>query len=389
MTRSAPLVLDPLVQSNQIGDNRVQSDQVAGSQSGRAVSGSQRIRVRVDGDALRIRILAQNVAPFASAASGDALSANVVEGQAGPIAAGLVGGAQASQLGNNDVELGQAARAQSGDAVAGSQEIGVEVHGSVKELAVLAQNTAPGALASSGRALASNDAIGAAGPVAAAGLGSAQAAQTGNNRVVIDQLAQATSGDALAGSQVIGVDVSGHVDGLAVMASNGSAGSLAHSGDAVARNSAAAVAGPSSFVFAGDAMSAQFGSNDVIVDQRAEATSGLALSGAQLVSIRAMGGIGQGAVMPMNDSALTLALSGAAVAGNSLLGTEGPIATGLVGNAMTQQAGLNSLTADQDVQMQTGDALSSAQVVKLLAPSRGAWGGGAPPSRSSLFGPKL
>jgi hypothetical protein len=370
LTAAAPLFLDPVVRSTQNGDNRVQFSQDAFATSGDAVSGSQKLALTVEGDASRIRVLAQNASPDAEAVSGDADAGNVIEGQAGGEASGAGADAQAGQIGDNDVVLDQAARARSGDALAGSQDIAVRVTGSVGELTVLAGNASEGAMATSGDATALNDAAGIGGPVASTDSGSAQAGQIGDNRVDIGQVASATTGDAIAGSQVIDIQVGGSVGDLGVLASNMSDDAIAMSGDAVAGNVAEAIGGPSATTLDGTAMAAQLGDNDVLVDQVADAVSGLAVAGAQVVRIEIGGGVGHGAVLPSNTSNLAQALSGAAVATNDAGGEIGPHASGTA--ATVQQQGDNTLVLDQDNRSATGDAVAGGQVTGYVVGDSGA-----------------
>lgn len=353
---------------NQNGDNQIGVSQESIASSGDALSGSQRFRLHVDGDAGDVRINAQNSAPGAFANSDDASADNSVTGNAGGSASGD-SGAQAGQIGDNDVNIDQDARARSGDALAGSQQIEVDVNGSVRDLAVLAQNASSGAVATSGDAFAGNDATGVAGPGATSQDGPALAGQIGDNHVDIGQSAAASTGDAIAGSQVIDIVVTGSVGDLAVLADNNSDGAQARSGDALAVNSAAAVAGPVAGSTDGDAMSSQFGDNFVTVGQAAQATSGRAIAGSQVISVTVGGVIANAAIQPINASQGASAVSGSATADNLAGGSLGPIATaGSIGQA--QQAGNNELTVDQWVLPSTGDAVSGSTVVGLVEPSR-------------------
>ena len=169
----------------------------------------------------------------------------------------------------------------------------MNISGSVGELAILATNAAPGARAVSGNAIATNDAEMHAGPKATGLVGEATAAQVGDNRVAVDQTATATSGDAIAGSQVIGVNVGGDAGSLAVLASNGADGSFAASGSALAVNRAEVDAGPSARTLLGGANAAQIGDNRIALDQTATATTGDALAGSQVIGIVVGGEIGQ------------------------------------------------------------------------------------------------
>jgi hypothetical protein len=349
----------------QTGNNRVDAAQDALANSGDATTGSQRVKVHVEGDARWVRVLATNVAFGATAQTGDAVSANATQGAAGAGTTSSDGPAQAGQTGSNEVAVDQDARSRSGDAYAGSQEIDVRVTGSVGEVAILATNTAPGAVAQTGDAIASNAATVSAGAHAASGNGPAQAAQVGDNRVDVNQNAIAHSGDAVAGSQVIGVHVGGSVGTLNVLVANDATGAAARSGDALAGNVARAVAGPTALATNGDAATSQVGSNVVAVDQTAEAQSGRALAGAQVIAIEVAGGIGQSSIQPMNTSIGTLAASGNVVALNDASGSVGPQGSA-TGNASTLQAGSNDLTLAQDARPTSGDAVAGGQVVGIV-----------------------
>jgi hypothetical protein len=181
----------------------------------------------------------------------------------------------------------------------------------------------------------------------------------------VNQNAIAHSGDAVAGSQVIGVHVGGSVGTLNVLVANDATGAAARSGDALAGNVARAVAGPTALATNGDAATSQVGSNVVAVDQTAEAQSGRALAGAQVIAIEVAGGIGQSSIQPMNTSIGTLAASGNVVALNDASGSVGPQGSA-TGNASTLQAGSNDLTLAQDARPTSGDAVAGGQVVGIV-----------------------
>lgn len=384
-TDAAPVVLDPLVQANQTGDNRIEVSQDAATASGDAMSGVQKVAVSIDQDAAAVHVLAQNASPGASAASGDATAGNVAGGVAGPVANGVVADAQAGQIGDNDVIVDQDAHARSGDAEAGTQQIEVWVSGSVGEVAILASNASPRAFAVSGDAVATNTASAAAGPDATSMLGDARAGQVGDNRIDVDQTAFASTGDAVAGSQVIGVVIGGDAGRVAVLASNDSRGAFASSGDAVAVNTAAATTGPTASALIGDASAAQVGDNRIEVDQTASASTGDAVAGSQVIGIVIGGQAGQTAVLAGNDAAAALALSGAAAPVNIVGGHAGPVSAA-TGVAVTQQSGRNVVDVTQALDGTSGDAVAGAQVVGTVQAQGGLLvAGAAPEADRQLF----
>ena len=108
----------------------------------------------------------------------------------------------ASQLGDNDVDIAQAATAISGDAVVNSQVTGIV---GARDAVVQGQNSATGGTADSGAADAANEALGSgAGPVATSSVGTGLASQNGDNVADVAQDAESVSGDGVAGSQVVG-----------------------------------------------------------------------------------------------------------------------------------------------------------------------------------------
>lgn len=363
LTRHAALELDPSARTIQTGENVIDLVQDADSNTGDALSGNQRLTLVVEGDAAAVHVMAQNASPGASAASGDAVSGNELEGQAGGSADAA--GSQAGQTGDNDIDLTQDANARSGDALAGSQEVVVRVTGSVGDLAVLAQNASPDASAISGDAIATNETDVGAGPVAVAEDGAAQSGQVGDNRVRVDQSARATTGDAISGSQVIDVEVGGSVGEAALLLANDSDGAVAESGDALAENVLEVLVGPLAVSADGAATAAQLGDNDVRLDQFASAVSGSAVAGAQTVRWSIGGSVGKAVLMPVNNCAEAEAISGESDASNDAEGDAGPQAEGDA--TMVQHRGGNDVSLNQDLISETGDAVSGGQVLGLAA----------------------
>jgi len=260
------------------GDNEVELNQDSNAMSGDAVAGSSVIGVVAQGGS--VSIVADNVSEDAEAESGDADATNDAPTVfAGPIVAddlGFLFGEEpvdpaldtdadgipdvqepgcefnpdpacapvqgASHLddddpltaviaheGDNDLELDQDAAANSGDAVAGAQVIGV-VTDETGDVSIDASNVSEDSEAESGEATAHNVVdLAFAGPIAVTGedgtdtviiadllddTGALEAliAQDGDNDLEAGQGLEIDSGDAVGGGQVIGVVAGGSVD---------------------------------------------------------------------------------------------------------------------------------------------------------------------------------
>jgi hypothetical protein len=107
----------------QDGDNEMDADQEAGSKSGDTVAGGQATGVAASGDQ-DVTIRNTNNSENDQATSGDASAGNLFGGTVGPIngGPGLI-----FQVGDNELDLGQTAESETGDAVAGGQVTGVVV----------------------------------------------------------------------------------------------------------------------------------------------------------------------------------------------------------------------------------------------------------------------
>lgn len=187
-------------QASQIGSNSVAISQSAVAKSGDAVVGSQITGIVGGGNAT---VQNQNSGTDGFAASGDAVASNLIDGlSVGPSAFSDGANAMASQLGDNDIDIAQAASAITGDAVVNSQVTGIV---GARDAVVQGQNSADGGIADSGPADAANDIFGGgAGPVATSSIGTGLASQNGDNVADVAQDAESVSGDGVAGSQVVG-----------------------------------------------------------------------------------------------------------------------------------------------------------------------------------------
>lgn len=305
-----------------------------------------------------------NSAIGAIAGSGPAVATNTAAVGAGPSATALLGSAQSQQFGNNTTVVNQNANARSGDAVAGSQVVGVVGGGPTT---VLGSNNCIGCVAASGPAVAVNAVAAGAGPSATAVLGSANTQQFGNNTTVVNQTSDARSGDAVAGSQVTGI-VGGF--GSTVLNQNSCFGCLALSGPAIAPNFALVRSGPSAFGLLGFSNASQVGNNDAILSQRSISRSGDALAGSQTTGL-----VGGGNILGSNFGFLPFAASGLATGGNVALGGAGPQAGPAgIGIASTSQTGNNNAVADQLSDIRSGDGVAGSQVNGVVAQEAGVLG---------------
>lgn len=220
------------------------------------------------------------------------------------------------------------------------------------------QNSSSGGFAQSGDARVTNVAVVNAGPSASSSGGPAQASQIGSNHVVVDQTGVAKSGDAVVNSQITGIVGGGN---NTVQNQNSGIGGLAISGDADVSNTAFVNVGPfagTSLVSPTAAQASQIGNNEAVISQSAEAITGDAIVNSQVTGI--VGGW-DSTVQGQNNAFGGLATSGAAGAGNALLGSGlGPIATG--GTGLASQNGSNFSDIAQAAQSGSGDSVSGSQV---------------------------
>ena len=262
-------------QAQQFGSNDAVIEQSTTVASGDAVAGSQVTGIVGGGESV---VQNQNSSEGAVATSGNVTVVNASTVNVGPSANGA--GAQAQQIGDNSAVVHQDVEVTSGDAVAGSQVTGL-VSEERGHLTVQNQQSSDDAIATSGDVVAVLASAVNVGPSAnSTGDGDAMAEQIGDNVADVDQHVVIGSGDAVAGSQVIG-GVGG--DDVTVQAQNSSDGATATSGEVVAVVDAEVNVGPSADAEDGEAMAAQIGDNDAVVSQHVEVTSGDAVAGSQVV----------------------------------------------------------------------------------------------------------
>jgi hypothetical protein len=267
-------------QAQQLGSNNVLLNQNSNAKSGDALAGSQVTGVVGGGPST---VMNSNNAIGAVSLSGPAISTNVGLANAGPSAGALLGAANVSQAGNNNVVVNQGSHAVSGDALAGSQVSGVV--GGVDPI-VMNQNSSIGTLALSGPAISTNVGVPVAGPAALGVLGFSGASQLGDNDAILTQSSGAHSGDALAGSQSTGIVAGGGLGRNFVGGSNFALLPFGFSGPALANNLAFGGPGPRSGPgILGASSASQAGSNTAALDQSIDATSGDGLSGSQVSGV--------------------------------------------------------------------------------------------------------
>lgn len=355
--------------ASQTGDNNVVASQDVVLSSGDGISGGQVVGAVAEGDVV---VQASNDASLAFAASAPVFGftggipglGNVATVNAGPTAGGLgilglpnfaLLSGQAQQTGDNSVVGSQNVEMTTGDAVSGSQVIGVVADGDVW---VSAQNGSRLNVALGGFIVGANFSFVTAGPQGAGGL-NGSASQLGDNAVAFGQTVETSSGDAVSGGQVIGVVSGGDVF---VMDQNNALLTLAISGPVFSLNVGAGVAGPRGIGIIGGA-SQQTGDNDAAFGQSIESTSGDAVSGGQVSGIVADGDI---TAMGSNSALGVLAWTSPVFGLNVGGAFGGTVATGLL-SANTQQTGDNNVAFAQDLSLGTGDAVGGSQITGAVS----------------------
>jgi hypothetical protein len=358
-------------QAQQAGDDALLTDQSLRATTGDAVGGAQVTGV-IAGDGSDVKVQMSN----SSALAEPLLSGSVVADfgnfaalSAGPEAEGS--DASSSQLGDDAVDAAQALEMSTGDALAGSQVTGV-VTGEDSSVTVQNQNSSFIDTALTGDVdEAVNELIAEGiGPSAEAGAGVATASQTGDDALSVDQTVDASSGDAVAGSQVTGV-VAGDGSDVTVMNSNSSFSAASESGAVTAANDFTTgdggAIGPSA-VADGNALASQMGDVALTFSQDAAASSGDALGGAQVTGVV---GAETATISVQNSDDASEATSGDTDATNDAFGDAGPTATSFAGTANSQQSGEVAVAGDQALVTETGDTVVGSQV-------SGAVGGSTP-----------
>lgn len=411
------------------GDNTQSIDQSADVNSGDAVAGGQVIGAVGAGI---IDIVLDNMAEDVEATSGDAEANNVIdEAEASnlvtfqecpcPIPGLFAAGIEASTItativhdGDNDQSIDQAANAESGDAVSGSQVVGA-VAAVTGEISIDGRNRAEDTEATSGDADANNTIeLAASGNVVldqptgccppssdatllTAGIEAneidAVIVHEGDNEQEIGQAADAVSGDAVSGAQIVGAVGGGAID---IVVDNRGEDSESTSGDAAAENTIEDAEASNLVTFApgcpcpipGDigadidattitAVILHEGDNTQSIDQAADASSGDAVSAAQVVgAVSAVGGNvsidatnrGEDSEATTGDADATNTI-GLAASGNAVLDCCGDFLT-LLGpgaiNAVNHQEGDNDQDIVQAADAVSGDAVAGAQVIGAI-----------------------
>ncbi len=347
---------DGVAQTGQIGDNDAVLTQSSEAESGDAVASSQVTGI-VGGSAT---VQNQGSSEDGFAASGDTLALNVGFATAAPNAASIFGtSASASQTGDNTADVAQDAQSSTGDALAGSQVTGA-VGDQGGFLTVQNQQASDGDFAVSGDAEAVNIGFGLAGPNAFAEDGDATVSQIGDNDVAVAQVADGTTGDALAGGQVVGAV--GHGD-VTVQQQLSAVLPFAVSGSVDTVNFGFALSGPSADSFFGDASASQVGDNTAAVAQEITGETGDAVAGGQVTGIVATGDV---VVQNTANTEVAFAVSGELFADNLAFVEAGPSAIA-DGDATVSQTGDNAAALAQVIDVASGDAVAGGQVTGVVA----------------------
>lgn len=341
----------------QTGDNDGSVSQASGARSGDAAAGSQVAGVAGDGATIQ----ANNTSDGATAVSGPAVAFSTVLATLGPNATAVNAQAQAGQIGDNAMEIIAVVDTASGDAVAGSQVLGVVGDG---DHTIQVSTDSVDATAESGPAVGTSFLTANAGPVASAIDALATAQQIGDNDETLSQSSVARSGDAVAGSTIAGVVGNGS---STTQETSTADTPDALSGDAVAVATMVVLAGPSATSFTAQAQSSQTGDNEVEADQADSATSGDAIAGSQVTGLVSEE-VGHINVQNQQSSEGDTATSGNATAVDTAVAMNaGPIAVGDIASATATQIGDDDLTLDQASDAQTGDAVAGSQVTGVVA----------------------
>jgi hypothetical protein len=348
--------------AQQTGDNRIDAAQEAEGRSGDALSGAQ-VTGAVGDEGGFLTVSNQQASEGDEVISGDVAATNDADIEAGAQALGT-DVAQASQNGDNDVTSDQNVLAKTGDALAGAQVTGDVGH---EDVTVQSMNSSLDAVATSGDVVdATNVLVASAGPFADADR--AQTSQLGDNAADASQSVAADTGDAVAGSQVIGVVASGST--VTVQSSNSSVASEATSGtiDLDVVQSADVTAGPTSI---GDtlAQTSQTGDNAAALAQDAALATGDAVAGGQVTGIVDDDGAAV-TVQNQNSSDADIATSGdvlVTTANEAAVAASAFAEADVAGTVQSQQTGDNTVAADQSAALATGDAVGGGQVTGVVS----------------------
>lgn len=344
--------------ASMVGDTDTTVGQNSSASSGPASAGSQTSTPEAGSTEQN-----NNSSVGATAESGPVTSFNSVDAHNGPYATGE--GANASMVGDGNLDISQDAIGESGPARAGSQftasdgaivqntnecgnavtDCGFAFSGAVDVLNVFGDSTDPTFPAPSGT-----------GPVAISGSGEpVDASLIGDADAVITQ-----SADGLSGGATLGTQDTTASDGI-VQNDNTAAGGLAESGPVLAANLGIAFVGP----FAHGASSAgasQVGNASGALDMDATGTSGDAVTGSQTTAAT---GDRAGALTVQNRSASEddEAVTGAANAVSVVEAFAGPVALafGAGADADASQVGDASFDIATVADAASGDAWAGVQ----------------------------
>jgi hypothetical protein len=341
--------------ASQFGDNSAAVSKRLVAESGDAVAGGQVTGVVASGST--VTIANSNTGLGNIALSGAVAVINVDAVFVGPVAAALVA-AQTSQTGDNTAAISTEVTAASGDAVAGSQVTGV-VAGPGSDVTVMNQNIGILNFAVSGGTAVLNLSIGPrVGPTAAA-LGFATVSQMGDNSAAIATSVEASSGDAVAGSQVTGV-VTGAGSDVRIQNSNTSLLNFAFSGGVTALNVSGFLVpvgvGPTAAALL-FASASQTGDNALAFSQDLSVASGDAVAGSQVSGVV---GVRNAQIQVQNSNLLSLGLSGGVAGLNIANGTTAATATAAFASA--SQTGDSAFDGSQALSTESGDSVVGSQI---------------------------
>lgn len=348
------------------------ASQDAEAASGDAVAHSQVTGVVGDGDSVIQKNL--NALTESSTNSADAFAGRVNVDNTGTAVAGpQADESSAMQEGDNVVDFAQGLAAQSGDAVAGSQIDGFSVNST---LAYQSNLESDDSTATSGLIDTDNDLSLEAGPQSALGT----AVQAGSNWIDSTQSGAIATGDAVAGSQVAGVVVSGGdttiQTGLVSDGADATTGSFT-----VDSNDLELDAGPMALGLQGTRTASQVGDNVGTTDQEAGFLGGDAIAAGQITGVvasrsdiaiqknanvdgaTASGGGVDGSTNAIND----MTQQSVSLDPDSFGIHIGPGAYGSGSSATQSNERANRFHGTQLAGLETGDAIAGGQVSGTVA----------------------
>jgi hypothetical protein len=354
--------------SQQHGSNGARAAQTGTASTGDSTAGSQ-IAGAVGSDLHQVQL--QNTAECVTApcaVSGEAIVDNTLEDTfVGPSADTADGTASVAQIGDDDAVLEQSSEVATGDAVFGSQVTGTvggsaDVMNSNASVCPAAEDPCAESGQAGDPADPTNEATITVGPFAVSAAATAQGIQTGDDSIDATQTADASSGDALSGSQVTGL-VSEEEGHLRVSNQQASEGDFAQTDEAFALQDIAGTAG----VLADggtDAMASQIGDDAVTIDQTTGAITGDAVAGSQITGAVA-GDHSEVTIANQNAAGAALdpgatALSGPAIAASQVTGavTGADSSTSIL--LSNDATGATPTTAFADFSLATNDAAAIA-----------------------------